>query len=30
MTRRNRRLDRWRVKALRSYTIDEVARTSPS
>ena len=27
MTRRNRRLDRRRVKALRSYTIDEVART---
>jgi Helix-turn-helix domain len=27
MTRRNRRPDRRRVKALRSYTIDEVART---
>ena len=27
MTRRNRRPDRRRVKALRNYTIDEVART---
>jgi hypothetical protein len=27
ITRRNRRPPRWRVKALRSYTIDEVART---
>ena len=27
MTRRNRRPDRRRVKALRSYTIDELART---
>src|ERR1700732_5514679 len=27
MTRRNRRPDRRRVKALRSYTIDEVTRT---
>ena len=27
MTRRNRRPDRRRVKVLRSYTIDEVART---